>query len=75
MARADRLLRGQIKSRYLVTIDTGETFEGVLLDADSDHLVLADSDAISPNGDRLKVDGQLWLPRQNISYLQLPRKV
>jgi small nuclear ribonucleoprotein (snRNP)-like protein len=73
MRRPDRLLRDSIRSRYLVTLESDEAFDGVLIDADDMHVVLADAESVAPNGDRLKVDGQLWLPRLSIRYMQQPR--
>jgi small nuclear ribonucleoprotein (snRNP)-like protein len=70
MAKLDRLIRSMIRTRYIVTLDSEETFEGVLIDADDQHLVLADVVTLARNGDRLAVDGQLWLPRIGVKYLQ-----
>lgn len=70
MARPDRLIRSAIRSRYVVTLDGDEALEGVLIDADAQHIVLADAGAIGPDGSRQPVDGQLWIPRQRIRYLQ-----
>lgn len=71
--RPDRLLRQSIRTRYLVTVESGEAFDGLLLDADPTHIVLADVESVAANGDRLKVDGQLWIPRINVAYMQQPR--
>lgn len=73
MARPDRLLRGKIRTRYLVTLDDEQTFDGLLLDADANHIILADAESVASNGDRLKVDGHLWIPRSTIRYMQQPR--
>lgn len=73
MFRPDRLLRSSIRTRYLVTLDDDEAFEGVLVEADDMHVVLADAESVAPSGDRLKVDGRLWLPRLSIRYMQEPR--
>lgn len=71
--RPDRLLRRAIRSRYLVTLDSGEAFDGVLIDSDEWHIVLADAESVAANGSRLKIDGHLWLPRPSITYMQQPR--
>lgn len=68
--RPDRLIRGMLRTRYIVTLSTEETFEGVLIDADDRHLVLADVVTLAANGDRLAVDGNLWLPRSGVKYMQ-----
>jgi hypothetical protein len=70
VARTDRLIRSQIRTRYIVTLDNQETFEGVLFDADDKHLVLADATSLAANGDRVAVDGHLWLPRPIVKYMQ-----
>lgn len=73
MARPDRLLRDKIRTRYLVTLDDDQTFDGLLVDADANHIVLADAESVAGNGDRLKVDGHLWIPRFAVRYMQQPR--
>jgi hypothetical protein len=70
MGRADRLLRSKIRTRYLVSTADGEAFAGVLVDHDEQHLVFADVEQVALNADRLHVDGQLWLPRDRIKYMQ-----
>lgn len=70
MARPDRLIRSALRTRYLITMTNDEAFDGVLFDADDMHLVLADASQLSRNGDRLQVDGHLWLPRFNVKYMQ-----
>jgi hypothetical protein len=34
MARRDRLIRQALRERFVVTLRSGETFDGLLLDAD-----------------------------------------
>lgn len=71
--RADRLVKSHFRVRYLVTMASGEAFEGVLVDADPQHLVLADAQAVGPDNTRTAVDGWLWLPRPGIQYMQQPK--
>jgi len=71
--RRDRLIRHAVRSRFLVTLDSEETFEGVLFDWDEGHLILADASSVSPKGDRLKIDESLWLPRARVKYMQALR--
>ena len=70
MARKDRLLLMAERGRFLVTTDSEEAFEGVLYDWDESNIVLADFCQVSPTGDRMKLDGDLWLPRPRIKYMQ-----
>lgn len=68
--RPDRIVRHAIRSRYLVTTVSEETFDGVLVDADSKTLVLADVLQIAANGSRVSLPGELILPRETVKYLQ-----
>jgi len=67
-----RLIDDLERVRVVVTLDNGEAFEGILLDADDGHTVLVDAAQLSPEDVRVPVDGQLWLPTENIAYLQRP---
>lgn len=71
--RADRLIRQHYRDRYLVSLASGEAFEGVLVDLDPSHIILADAVAVGADGERVKVDGHLWLPRPNVIYMQQPK--
>jgi len=71
--RADRLVKQHMRSRYLVTMASGEAFDGVLVDVDPQHLVLADAEAVAPTGERTPIDGRLWLPRPSVQYMQQPK--
>ncbi|MGN6589496.1 MAG: hypothetical protein ACTHKE_04315 [Sphingomicrobium sp.] len=70
MARKDRLFLMAERGRFLVTTDSDETWDGLLLDWDESNLVLVDVSQVALNGDRLKADGELWLPRTRIKYMQ-----
>lgn len=70
MAHPDRLVRRHMRSSIIVTLSSDETFEGVLFDADDSHVILANAHALAPNGDRVAVEGHLWLPRFGIAYMQ-----
>lgn len=66
-----RLIRRALRERFLVTTTAG-TFDGVLIDADGRHYVLADAAALGEEGKRTPIDGYLWLPAEAVSYLQRP---
>lgn len=70
--RSRRLIADLERVRVVVTTATGETFDGILLDADDRHLVLVDAAQLASGGDRHPVDGQLWLPADLVAYLQRP---
>lgn len=67
--RSDRVLRGVIRERFLVTLQSGEAFEGVLADADAKSVVLNDPFLVREK-DRTSVDSDLFIPRAEIRYMQ-----
>lgn len=69
--RKDRLLRKMILERFVVTLRSGESFDGLLADADTKTIRLVSSYALSGK-DRVSVDGELFIPRSEITYLQRP---
>lgn len=71
MYRIGRLLRKHIRTRYLVSLQNDEAFEGVLVDADKEHLILADVSTVARDGAREKADTDLWIPRANVKYMQV----
>lgn len=71
MARPDRLMRQALRERFVVTMSSKETFEGLLLDADDKTVRLVDAFAIDGSS-RISVDGDLYLPRAEVSYMQRP---
>ena len=71
MARRDQLIRQAFRDRFVVTMRSKETFEGLLLDADDRTVVLADAYALTGR-DRVSVDGSLYLPRAEVAYMQRP---
>jgi small nuclear ribonucleoprotein (snRNP)-like protein len=70
MAARDRLIRKALRERFVVTLTSGETFDGLLIDVDDRTLTLANAHAIS-GAERVKVDGLLYLPRP-VAYMQKP---
>lgn len=71
MARRDGLIRQCLRERFVLTLKTKETFEGLLLDADEKTVILADAYALDGSS-RLSVDGRLYIPRAEVSYMQRP---
>lgn len=73
--KRDRLLLMAERGRFLATIrpEPGapeEAIEGVLLEWDEAYLIFGDAYQIAATGDRLRIDNELWLPRDNVKYLQ-----
>lgn len=67
--RRDRLIRNALRERFVVTLKSGETFDGLLVEADVKTFVLANAWSLEGR-DRVSVDGQLFVPRDEVSYLQ-----
>ena len=71
MAR-DRLLRKHIRYTFIVTLDTGEAFSGLLDEWDAKHLALINATALADGQLPVKVSGALLLPRNRVAYMQKP---
>lgn len=69
--RKDRLLRGLLRDRFVVTLRGGESFDGLLVDADEKTVRLANAWAITDKS-RVSIDGELFIPRGEIAYMQKP---
>lgn len=67
----DRLIRRTLRERFVVTMKSGATFEGLLAEVDDRTVVLVNASALDENG-RHRVDGSLYLPRSEVDYLQRP---
>lgn len=70
--RSDRLLRGILRERFVITLRGGESFDGLLVDADPKTVRFVDAFAIDDKQGRVSVDGELFIPRSEIVYLQKP---
>lgn len=68
----DRVIRAQVHERLLVTMDSGQTFDGLLVDADASTLMLANASVVSADGSKVPADGHIYLPRFDVSYMQRP---
>lgn len=68
----DKLMRQALRERFVVTLRSGETFDGLLVDADAKTLRLANAWAIDSKNNRVAVDGELFVPRDQVIYLQRP---
>lgn len=70
MAR-DRLLKALLRERFVVTMVSGEAFDGLLDHYDESHIELVDASAHLKDGP-VRVDGRLYLPRAQVAYMQRP---
>lgn len=72
MFRRDRLIRKHLRERFIATLLNGDTFDGLLIEADSKTYRFTNTYAVDPQNNRLSVDGDLFLPRNEVAYLQKP---
>jgi hypothetical protein len=68
--RPDKVVRQHIRSRFLITMKAGLTWDGVLYDADPSTLVLRDAAAVNGDGSKVPADGEVFLPRHDVAYMQ-----
>lgn len=71
MFRRDRVVRQALRERFVATLRGGETFDGLLVDADDKTFRFADAFAVDGKN-RVSVDGEVFLPRAEVLYLQRP---
>lgn len=71
MLGRDRLVRKALRERFVVTLRGGESFDGLLVEADAKTFRFANASAIDGHV-HVKVDGDLFIPRSEVTYLQRP---
>lgn len=69
-----RALKQRLKSRVVVTLKSGDAFDGILWHADRDVWVLRSATAVhaGPNGSSIGLDGEVVLLASEINYAQRP---
>lgn len=69
-----RVLTSRFRDRVLVTLKTGETFDGILYSADKAALVLRQVSAVGQGDNKtdLPLDGELILLLADVAWLQRP---
>ena len=65
----DRLLRNEVKERFVVTLKAGPMFSGLLIDVDDRTFHFSDVRIIQKSGSE-PADGQLYIERSNVAYMQ-----
>jgi small nuclear ribonucleoprotein (snRNP)-like protein len=68
----DRIVTDHLREKYVVTLKSGETFDGVLTEADGRSVVLVQARSLSSDQNPVLIDGSLVLARGDIRYLQRP---
>lgn len=67
--RSDRCLTCRLRESVIVTLNSGATFSGVLLDADVSTLILTRAVLAAED---VPVDGELLLRWSEVAYVQKP---
>lgn len=69
-----RVLRDRLRHRVIVTMKSGQAFDGLLHSFDNHAWVLRDSTAMGAGekGSNLPVDGEILLLVGEIAYIQRP---
>lgn len=69
-----RLVRSRLRSRVIVTLKSGASFDGVLYAADREAWVLRDATALAAGerGASVPVDGEVLVLAGEIDYAQRP---
>lgn len=71
--RRRSVVEERLRSSVVVTLESGQSFSGVLWEWDDRVLVLRDAVAHDiPDQGSVGVDGELLLPSLNVAYLQRP---
>jgi hypothetical protein len=68
--RADRVVKQYLRTRFGVTMKSGATWTGVLVEADDRTLRLTEARLVNPDGSETAADGSVFLPRSDVAYLQ-----
>jgi hypothetical protein len=64
------LIKRQLRERFFVTPKSGMNFSGVLIDEDRNHYVFAAVKVNPPDDDPQPVEGDVYIERGNVAYLQ-----
>lgn len=72
--RTGQVLRQHLRERVIVTLASGEAFDGVLYRADDRtwELVNAKALGVGDRGADVPVDGSVLIPALNVAYCQRP---
>ncbi len=71
----EKLIRKAYRKRFVVTLHDDTTFDGLLIEADSEVVILQNATVITdPREVPQPVDGKVYLERSKIAYMQAPRR-
>lgn len=64
------LIQQKLRERFHVTPKVGTQFSGVLISEDRLYSVFADVIAYPDDGNPEKIAGEIYMPQDNVAYLQ-----
>jgi hypothetical protein len=70
--KANRLIDSRTAVKVIVTLTDGGSFAGLIIDLDTNWLLIREAAQLGPQGSSVGVDGELLLPRDRIAYVQKP---
>lgn len=59
------------KRRVIANLKSGEAFRGILWQRTRDFLMLKSAELIKAGGETVRMDGEVLVERQNLSFLQV----
>ncbi len=63
-------IKEHLCARFYVTPKTGHNFDGVLIQSDRGYYVFADINVYPTGAESQKAQGELWIEKSNVAYLQ-----
>lgn len=66
----DRLLKQVLRERFVVTPKDGPTFSAMLAEVDDRSLRFVDVSVIGESGESRPAQGELFIARSNVAYMQ-----
>lgn len=63
-------MRRLLREQFVVTMKSGDTWSGVLVEADEHTLSMLHVQKVQPDGTSVSADGQMFLPRSDVAYMQ-----
>lgn len=65
--------RWPVRHRVLANLTDGTAIDGLLIEAKGPLMVLSDCTVYTPNCEPSNVDGEIYIERDRVLYLQKPR--
>jgi len=72
VGRRDKLIQSVLRERFIFTLRSGASFDGLLVEADEKSFRIANASAVDGSKPSQPVDGELFLPRDEVIYMQKP---